>query len=236
VSFSGTVNPAALAASATEVSEQRTGAAVVALADEDGAEEAVEAGAAGVALPVADAELFGVALAELFGFAGAEVFGFPAADAFGVARSNGCTNPAGPERDAEPAAPAEAEEDGVTDGDGELAAVALPDAPAEGLVEAVDVALGEAVAGAPPLPVVHCWGTAGATRPRKFRTAAAPSLAMSALVPPGTDTTIWSVPWMTTSAPETPVPLTRSAMICLACCMEELLGVDPFGVLAVNVT
>ena len=111
-----------------------------------------------------------------------------------------------------------------------------PDEP--GVAEAdplpVGVAAGVGAALGAYLPQPTAW--AGATRPRKFSTAAAPSLVTSVRVPPGIDTTSWSSPWMTTVASVTPVPLTRSSMICLACSMAEVDGVLPCGAFAWKIT
>jgi len=93
---------------------------------------------------------------------------------------------------------------------GELAGAELDGA---GLVVDPELGLGAPVP-PPPVPLaVHVTGTGGATTPRKFSTAAAPSF--STLVPswPGMSTTNWSLPWMTTVAWVTPVPFTRSARI-----------------------
>src|SRR5579875_3387148 len=101
-----------------------------------------------------------------------------------------------------------------------------------------DVAGGEEDAPLPGAVVadaqVTC--TAGATRPRKFSTAAAPRFLMSVALSPGIDTTSWSVPWMTTVASVTPVPLTRSSRICLAWFMLSLVGAVPLSVFAVKIT
>jgi hypothetical protein len=54
------------------------------------------------------------------------------------------------------------------------------------------------------------------------------------VVLPGTETTSWSVPWMTTVAWVTPDPLTRSVMICFASSIWECFGVVWFVVEAVK--
>src|SRR6266487_2664800 len=59
---------------------------------------------------------------------------------------------------------------------------------------------------------------------------------MSWVFLPGIDTTIWLLPWMTTSASVTPEPLTRSSMICRASLMADFDGVLPLGALASKMT
>jgi hypothetical protein len=78
-------------------------------------------------------------------------------------------------------------------------------------------------------------GAVGATSPRKFRTAGWPSSATSVPVPPGIETTIWSLPSTTTVAWVTPLPLTRSSMIALAWFIADSDGVLPSGARAVKV-
>ncbi len=78
--------------------------------------------------------------------------------------------------------------------------------------------------------------TAGITNPRMLSTAASPSFLMSVFVPPGIDTTSWSLPWITTVASVTPVPFTRSWMMCCACSIDDLDGALPFGVFASKMT
>ena len=79
-------------------------------------------------------------------------------------------------------------------------------------------------------------GATGITSGRMASWAAAPSLRTSAPVAPGMDTTSWSLPWITTVASVTPVPLTRFSRIVLASFMDVLDGVFPPGALAVNTT
>ena len=91
----------------------------------------------------------------------------------------------------------------------------LPEPDVDGEVVAVGLVVGFAGV------VVQATWTAGATNGRKFSFAAWPRLARFASLP-GIETTSWSLPWITTVASVTPVPLTRSVMICLACDMLEL--------------
>ena len=56
-------------------------------------------------------------------------------------------------------------------------------------------------------------------------------------VPFGISTTSWSLPWTTTVAPVTPVPLMRSSRIWRAWVIcDEVGGGEPFGVWAVKIT
>ena len=64
--------------------------------------------------------------------------------------------------------------------------------------------------------MTHEICAAGATRPRKFRLAALPSEETSVFVPPGIEMSSRLSPSITTVAWVTPVPLTRSSMICRA--------------------
>ena len=100
---------------------------------------------------------------------------------------------------------------------------AAVEAPLVGTVEAVDPA---------PVLLTHVTIWAGATTPRKFRTAGWPSAATSVSVPPGISTTSWSPPCTWTVAPVTPVPLMRSSMIWRAWPMEADVGVVPLPVRA----
>ena len=84
--------------------------------------------------------------------------------------------------------------------------------------------------------VVACAVTGGITSGRKFRLAAWPSLLMSWVFLPGIETTIWLLPWITTSASVTPEPLTRSSMICRASLIADFDGALPLGAFASKMT
>ncbi len=126
--------------------------------------------------------------------------------------------------------------------EGELeAGLAVALAVADGL--AVPVADGEAVPVAEPLADGEDDEVAGGVAAtcsiscgRRFSSAVPPTSLMSLAPAPGTDTTIRSLPWVTTSAEETPRPLTRLVMIWRAWSMDDLEGALPPEVSALRIT
>src|SRR6476469_6205695 len=152
----------------------------------------------GALLGVADPVVLGLAFAEADG--AAEVFGLPSGVALATA----------PECDGagEPAF-APAGDELFDEGAVEPEPLEVPDEPG------VALPFG-AVAAVPQVTT-----TGGATTPRKFSTAAAPSCWTSVASWPGMSTTSWLLPWMATVAWVTPVPLTRSARIWRASVMLD---------------
>ena len=115
-------------------------------------------------------------------------------------------------------------------------AVALGLTVAEPVPEALAVAVGEAVAD--PLAVGDgaVTGTASVSSGRNCSSAVPPTSLMSLALAPGTDTTIRSLPWVTTSAEDTPRPSTRLVMIWRAWSMLDFDGALPLRVCAFRIT
>lgn len=123
----------------------------------------------------------------------------------------------------------------VAEADGEDEEVAfspVPEALAEGLGEALEEPLGDALGEAAAEPVAS-WARTG----RKYSLAVVPtcSRAFSELVPLGMFTMMLRLPWVCTSASETPSPLTRRFMISTAVSMLALLIADPWSDFASSV-
>src|SRR5262245_15076654 len=133
--------------------------------------------------------------------------------------------------------------DGVGDGAAGLgeagaAALGLLDGDADALADGV--APGDGVAG--PLGDGVGFGTLAlvsgvdeSTLRNRSSAVAVRALSWSGLASPGTLTTMLRSPWVTTSASATPLPLTRSEMIRLACSSFAPSGAPPPGTVADSV-